>query len=93
MYKKFKWFIKYYKKYYIIGVIFLLLSDIVSLFLPYIIGKLIDLIYNNSIDLNNFIKIISITIFVVILKYFLAMGWSYNVFKASGSIEYLARNK
>lgn len=93
MYKKFKWFIKYYKKYYIIGVIFLLLSDIVSLFLPYIIGKLIDLIYNNSIDLNNFIKIISFTIFVVILKYFLAMGWSYNVFKASGSIEYLARNK
>lgn len=93
MYKKFKWFIKYYKKYYIIGVIFLLLSDIVSLFLPYIIGKLIDLIYNNSIDLNNFIKIISFTIFVVILKYFLAMGWSYNIFKASGSIEYLARNK
>lgn len=93
MYKKFKWFIKYYKNYYIIGVIFLLLSDIVSLFLPYIIGKLIDLIYNNSIDLNNFIKIISFTIFVVILKYFLAMGWSYNVFKASGSIEYLARNK
>lgn len=93
MYKKFKWFIKYYKKYYIIGVIFLLLSDIVSLFLPYIIGKLIDLIYNNSIYLNNFIKIISLTIFVVILKYFLAMGWSYNVFKASGSIEYLARNK
>lgn len=93
MYKKFKWFIKYYKKYYIIGVIFLLLSDIVSLFLPYIIGKLIDLIFNNSIDLNNFIKIISFTIFVVILKYFLAMGWSYNVFKASGSIEYLARNK
>lgn len=93
MYKKFKWFIKYYKKYYIIGVIFLLLSDIVSLFLPYIIGKLIDLIYNSSIDLNNFIKIISFTIFVVILKYFLAMGWSYNVFKASGSIEYLARNK
>lgn len=93
MYKKFKWFIMYYKKYYIIGVIFLLLSDIVSLFLPYIIGKLIDLIYNNSIDLNNFIKIISLTIFVVILKYFLAMGWSYNVFKASGSIEYLARNK
>ncbi|MDD7766388.1 MULTISPECIES: ABC transporter ATP-binding protein [Anaerococcus] len=93
MYKKFKWFIKYYKNYYIFGVIFLLLSDIVSLFLPYIIGKLIDLIYNNSIDLNNFIKIISFTICVVILKYFLAMGWSYNVFKASGSIEYLARNK
>lgn len=93
MYKKFKWFIKYYKKSYIIGIIFLLLSDIVSLFLPYIIGKLIDLIYNNSIDLENFIKIISFTIFVILLKYLLAMGWSYNVFKASGTIEYLTRNK
>lgn len=93
MYKKFKWFIKYYKKSYIIGIIFLLLSDIVSLFLPYIIGKLIDLIYNNSINLENFIKIISFTIFVILLKYLLAMGWSYNVFKASGTIEYLTRNK
>lgn len=93
MYKKFKWFIKYYKKSYIIGIIFLLLSDIVSLFLPYIIGKSIDLIYNNEIDLNNFIKIILFTTFVILIKYLLAIGWSYNVFKASGSIEYLARNK
>lgn len=93
MYNKFKWFIKYYKKSYIIGIIFLLLSDIVSLFLPYIIGKSIDLIYNKEIDLNNFIKIILFTIFVILIKYILAIGWSYNVFKASGSIEYLARNK
>lgn len=93
MYKKFKWFIRYYRKPYIIGIIFLLLSDIVSLFLPYIIGELIDLVYNNSINLENFIKIILFTIFVILLKYLLAMGWSYNVFKASGTIEYLTRNK
>lgn len=93
MYKKFKWFINYYKKNYIIGIIFLLLSDVVSLFLPYIIGKLIDLIYNGSIDMHYFSQIIIFTIFIIILKYFLAMGWSYNVFKASGSIEYLTRNK
>lgn len=93
MYKKFKWFIDYYKKNYIIGIIFLLLSDVVSLFLPYIIGKLIDLIYQGSIDIYYFTKIIIFTIIIIILKYFLAMGWSYNVFKASGSIEYLARNK
>lgn len=93
MYKKFKWFIDYYKKNYIIGIIFLLLSDVVSLFLPYIIGKLIDLIYQGSIDIYYFTKIIIFTIIIIILKYFLAMGWSYNVFKASGSIEYLTRNK
>lgn len=93
MFKKFKWFIEYYKKNYIMGIIFLLLSDIVSLFLPYITGKLIDLIFNNAIDFDSFIKIIIFTIFVVIVKYLLAMGWSYNVFKASGTIEYLTRNK
>ena len=93
MYKKFKWFIDYYKKYYIIGILFLLFSDIVSLFLPYITGKLIDLIYNNSINLDSFIKIIIFTLFVILLKYLLAMGWSYNVFKASGTIEYLTRSK
>lgn len=93
MYKKFKWFIDYYKKNYIVGIIFLLLSDVVSLFLPYIIGKLIDLIYQGSIDIYYFTKIIIFTIIIIILKYFLAMGWSYNVFKASGSIEYLTRNK
>lgn len=93
MYIKFKWFIDYYKKNYIIGIIFLLLSDVVSLFLPYIIGKLIDLIYQGSIDIYYFTKIITFTIIIIILKYFLAMGWSYNVFKASGSIEYLTRNK
>lgn len=70
-----------------------MLSDVVSLFLPYIIGKLIDLIYQGSIDIYYFTKIIIFTIIIIILKYFLAMGWSYNVFKASGSIEYLTRNK
>lgn len=93
MFKNFKWFVDYYKKNYIIGIIFLLLSDIVSLFLPYITGRLIDLIYNKSISLDIFIKIVIFTIFVVIVKYLLAMGWSYNVFKASGTIEYLTRNK
>lgn len=93
MFDKFKWFIRYYKKRYIIGIIFLLLSDLVSLFLPYITGRLIDLIYSQSINMDDFIKIITFTIFMVLLKYLLAMGWSYNVFRAYGTMEYLSRKK
>lgn len=93
MFKKFKWFIDYYKKRYIIGIIFLLLSDLVSLYLPYITGKLIDLIYNQAINMDEFIRIISFTVFMILLKYFLAMGWSYNVFRAYGTMEYLSRKK
>ena len=61
MFEKFKWFIKYYKKRYIIGIIFLLLSDLVSLYLPYITGRLIDLVYNQAISMDEFIRIISFT--------------------------------
>lgn len=93
MFEKFKWFIKYYKKYYIIGIIFLLLSDLVSLYIPFITGRLIDLIYNQAIGMEQFIRIIIVTILVILLKYFLAMGWSYNVFKAYGTMEYLVRKK
>lgn len=93
MFDKFKWFIRYYKKRYIIGIIFLLLSDLVSLYLPYITGRLIDLIYNQAIDMDRFIKIISFTVFMILLKYVLAMGWSYNVFRAYGTMEYLSRKK
>lgn len=93
MFEKFKWFIKYYKKRYIIGIIFLLLSDLVSLYLPYITGRLIDLVYNQAISMDEFIRIISFTVFMILLKYFLAMGWSYNVFRAYGTMEYLSRKK
>ncbi|MDD7306317.1 MAG: ABC transporter ATP-binding protein [Peptoniphilaceae bacterium] len=93
MFGKFRWFINYYKKRYIIGIIFLLLSDLVSLYLPFITGRLIDLIYNQSINMEEFIRIITFTVFMILLKYFLAMGWSYNVFRAYGTMEYLSRKK
>lgn len=93
MFRKFKWFINYYKKQYILGIIFLLFSDIVSLYLPFITGKLIDLIYTNSIEIEEFIKIIIFTVFMILLKYLLAIGWSYNVFRAYGTMEYLSRKK
>lgn len=93
MFKKFNWFISHYKKQYIVAIIFLLLSDIVGLFPPYITGKLTDMIFYNSLSLKQFIIIISITILVVLIKYFLAMGWSYFTFKGSSEIEYITRDR
>lgn len=93
MFKNFKWFIRYAKKNYILGSISLIVSDVISLFLPYITGQLIDTVYNNTLTINNFKKMIIIAIILVILKYVTAMAWSYNIFKASSMMEYLSRDK
>lgn len=93
MFKNFKWFLKYAKRNYIIGSISLLVSDIISLFLPYVTGQLIDMVYNNTLTMNNFKIMILISFILIILKYVTAMAWSYNIFKASSMMEYLSRDK
>ena len=93
MFKNFKWFVKYAKRNYIVGSISLIVSDIISLFLPYITGQLIDMVYNNTLTMANFKKMIIIAIILVILKYVTAMAWSYNIFTASSMMEYLSRDK
>ena len=93
MLKNFKRFFKYAKKNYIIGSISLVVTDIISLFLPYITGKLIDLVYNGNLNMENFIRMIVISILLILLKYVTAMGWAYNIFKASSLMEYISRDK
>lgn len=92
MLKKFWWFISYYKTKYIFGIIFLLLSDIVGLIPPYITGRLTDMIFEGSIALNTFLIILVLDLFIIGIKYFLAMGWSYFTFRAANEIEFKTRD-
>lgn len=93
MFKNFSWFFKYAKKNYVIGSISLILSDIISLFLPYVTGILIDLVYTGNLTMDKFIQMIAISIVLIILKYVTAIAWSYNIFKASALMEYTSRDK
>ena len=93
MFKNFKWFLKYSKKNYIIGSISLIITDIISLFLPYLTGKLIDMVYLGTLTMDTFIKMIVIALIMVILKYLTAIAWSYNIFKSSSLMEYVTRDK
>lgn len=93
MFKNFKWFLKYSKKNYIIGSISLIITDIISLFLPYLTGKLIDMVYLGTLTMDTFIKMIVIAFIMVILKYITAIAWSYNIFKSSSLMEYVTRDK
>ncbi|MFR6141146.1 MAG: ABC transporter ATP-binding protein [Finegoldia sp.] len=93
MYKKFYWFLKYYKRKLILAITFLLLSDLVGLIPPYITGKLTDRVLNNSIELKPFLLILLIDVLVIVVKYFFAMGWCYYTFRASNEIDYVTRNR
>lgn len=93
MFRRFQWFIQEYKREYILAVSFLILSDIIGLFPPYITGRLIDGVYADILTLPQFLAIIGLDVFVVVLKYFMAMGWSYYVWRASAEIELMARNR
>ena len=92
MFKKFWWFISYYKNKYILAIIFLLLSNVVGLIPPYITGKLTDMIFEGSIGLKTFLTILALNLLVIGIKYFFAMGWSYFTFRAANEIDYKTRD-
>nr|WP_300003525.1 ABC transporter ATP-binding protein [Tissierella sp.] len=92
MFKKFSWFISYYKTQYILAIVFLLLSNIVGLIPPYITGRLTDMIFEDSIALNTFLSILALNVGVIIIKYFFALGWSYFTFRAGNEIDYKTRD-
>ena len=92
MFKKFWWFISYYKNKYILAIVFLFLSNIVGLIPPYITGRLTDMIFEGSIALNTFLVILVLNLLVIGIKYFLAMGWSYFTFRAGNEIDYKTRD-
>ena len=92
MFKRFWWFISYYKNKYILAITFLFLSNLVGLIPPYITGRLTDLIFEGSIALNTFLIILGVDLLVIALKYFLAMGWAYFTFRAGNEIDYKTRD-
>lgn len=92
MFKKFWWFISYYKIKYIFAILFLFLSNLVGLIPPYITGRLTDMIFEGTIAMKPFLLILGINLLIIVIKYFFAMGWSYFTFRASNEIDYKARD-
>ncbi|WFA09321.1 ABC transporter ATP-binding protein [Tissierella sp. Yu-01] len=92
MFKKFWWFITYYKIKYTLAILFLLLSDIVGLIPPYITGRLTDMIFEGTIGIKAFFTILALDLLIIGVKYFFAMGWSYFTFRAANEIDYKAKD-
>lgn len=88
---KLKWFIVYYKKYYIYTVIAVIISNLLVVIPPRILGLILDGISSKTLKLNKLYSSVIILLLVVIANYIINYIWSYYIFKASDEIQRITR--
>lgn len=86
VFKKIAWFIKTYRKKYILALTLLIISYLFALIPPRMIGDLTDRINANRIDLPTLFQQLGLLLGAIILTYILNYFWSYYLFKGSDLI-------
>lgn len=74
------WYFKKYKSKYIIGILALLLTNIVTSLPSQLIGKFVDLVKNNTLDAQNLRRIIIIFVAIIVIRYIARFIWHYYLF-------------
>lgn len=88
-FKKIGWFIRTYRKQYIIALSVLLVSYVFSLIPPWMIGNLTDQISSDRIELRGLLTQLGLLLATLVLSYIGNYIWSYYLFMGSDRI---ARN-
>lgn len=90
-YNKFKWFIKYYKKNYIIGLFCLAITYVLDILPPKILGTTTDAIVNGSITASGLTRNILLMLAIAVTLYLTSFIWGLKIFQASDEIDRLTR--
>lgn len=90
-YKKFQWFIKYYKKNYIIGLVCLGLTYVLDILPPKILGVTTDAIVSGQITAPVLTRNVLLILGIALAYYLTAYIWGLKLFQASDEIDRLAR--
>ncbi len=93
IYKRLRWFFKENKKEYIIGIVFLLLSNINIILIPFLIGKTADLIVSRAYTMKSLLVLLGLQVVNTIVGYIFQYYWSYYIFKASDNVTFRLREK
>ncbi len=88
-FKKIGWFIRTYRKQYIIALSVLLVSYVFALIPPWMIGNLTDQISSDRIELRGLLTQLGLLLATLVLSYIGNYIWSYYLFMGSDRI---ARN-
>ena len=84
---KLKYFFKENKKDYFISFFTMLLSNLFSVFIPYLIGELIDSIVRQELTAATLFRIAGAFLFSLIAAYLLEFVWSYYLFTGAAKLQ------
>lgn len=84
---KLKDFFTKYKKDYIISFLTMIASNLFSVFIPYLIGQLIDYIVRDELTLSLLIRIVGVFLFSLIASYIFEFIWSYYLFTGAAKLQ------
>ena len=93
VYKKLSWFFKKEWKYYLGGIIALILVALMELIPPQIIGRFVDFITEGTLTTNNLIWLIAILITAGVLTYIFRYFWRVFIFGASFRLGKILRDR
>ncbi|WP_459129862.1 ABC transporter ATP-binding protein [Guggenheimella bovis] len=92
-FKKLSWFIKMNRKNYIISMSLLILSYVVIIIPPKILGDIADTLNTGTITREELMTKLTIFAIVVIINYLNNYGWSFFLYRSSDSLSFETRSR
>lgn len=92
-FKKLNWFFSQEKKSYLLAVAIMLITYVLILVPPYMIGHLTDLIMEERIQLTYLYRMLGLLLLTIALAYGLNFWWSYLIFGRSSRMGYQTRSR
>ena len=92
-YRRMAWFLRYYRKSYVLAVSFIMLNYILTIVPPWMVGYLSDRIMQQTITLPAFNRYLIILFAVVFVLYGVNYCWQYFAYKASDVISRATRGR
>jgi ATP-binding cassette subfamily B protein/ATP-binding cassette subfamily C protein len=93
IYRKLLWFFKEHKRLYIIGLVFLLLTELLQMLPPILIGRTIDIIVGGDLTMTTLLLAVGGLLALYIVMNIFRYGWEVHIFQGSTLLERTLRQK
>lgn len=91
LYQQFGWFLRYYRREYAISFSLIILTYILVLVPPWMVGYLADGIMNQTETMQSFLRWLGLLFVVIVVLYLINLVWNYYIFKASDTVSRVSR--
>lgn len=92
-YNQFRWFLKHYKYYYMAGIPLIILTYLLDLQPPKIVGRVADNLVAGNLTLPELTHEMLLLVVIVLISYVAGVGWGYCLYRATDDITYLSHSR